>query len=323
MKLWRRCTLILASLLAVACGAARADAATDPAACAPPAQLPGAAEQATLQRDARDRGMLWRAEKGGRTTWLYGTIHVGRRAWTSPGPVVRRALKQSDVLAVEIDMTDPDTLDRLMAGIARDPRLTMTPELDRRLAVQLARACLPAEVAQQIAPEMLGATLTLAAVRASGLEAPYGLDMTLIRLARQDGKPVHSLETVAVQLAGLLSDNDQDLRESMDTVLGAIEQGQVRPVVERLARVWEQGRDEELGDYADWCDCATTPGEHARLAQLVEGRNPGLADGVDRLHRDGRQAFVAVGSLHLVGPGGLPALLAARGYTVTRQPLAR
>jgi uncharacterized protein YbaP (TraB family) len=46
--------------------------------------------------------------------------------------------------------------------------------------------------------------------------------------------------------------------------------------------------------------------------------NPGLARNIDALHAEGKRVFAAVGSLHMVGPLGLPALLRERGYKVER-----
>ncbi|MGE8202818.1 MAG: TraB/GumN family protein, partial [Variovorax sp.] len=40
-------------------------------------------------------------------------------------------------------------------------------------------------------------------------------------------------------------------------------------------------------------------------------------DGIERLHFGGKRVFAAVGALHMIGPQGLPALMAARGFTVT------
>ena len=307
---------LLAALLLPA-GPARADTP----ACAPPAQAPDDTALAALQRDARDHGMLWRITRDGRTSWLYGTLHVGRRAWAAPGPVVRRALAASQLLAVELDPTDPGTQAQLQARLAPDPRLSLTPELDARLAVQLERACLPPAMARQVAPDLLGPLLMLAAARPDGYEAAFGIDLALIRAARARGTPVHALETAALQLDSLLSRTDAELRSGLDATLTALERGEVRPMMARLAQLWADGRDDELARYADWCACAETPDDRARLARLLDGRNPGLADGIERLHADGRAVFAAVGSLHLVGPAGLPALLAARGFTVAREPL--
>jgi hypothetical protein len=54
------------------------------------------------------------------------------------------------------------------------------------------------------------------------------------------------------------------------------------------------------------------------MRRLLNDRNGPMADKIARLHRGQGGLFVAVGSLHMVGPQGLPALLAARGFTVTR-----
>ena len=54
------------------------------------------------------------------------------------------------------------------------------------------------------------------------------------------------------------------------------------------------------------------------LKRLLDDRNPGLADSVDRLHAQGRPVLAAVGALHMPGPGGLVALLEKKGYAVRR-----
>ena len=69
--------------------------------CPPP--LPSTAAKGP----ARDRGLLWRVTRDGRSSWLFGTLHVGKPAWARLGPRVTAALQASDVLAVEIDPGDP------------------------------------------------------------------------------------------------------------------------------------------------------------------------------------------------------------------------
>ena len=49
---------------------------------------------------------------------------------------------------------------------------------------------------------------------------------------------------------------------------------------------------------------------------MLDARNPGMAAGIAALHESGQKVFAAVGSLHMIGPSGLPALMAHRGYRV-------
>jgi uncharacterized protein len=86
----------------------------------------------------------------------------------------------------------------------------------------------------------------------------------------------------------------------------------------RLTQVWAEADLDELARYASWCDCLNTETDRAQQARLLDERNPPLADAIAALHHTGKSVFAAVGSLHMIGPLGLPALLAQRGFKVER-----
>jgi uncharacterized protein YbaP (TraB family) len=70
--------------------------------------------------------------------------------------------------------------------------------------------------------------------------------------------------------------------------------------------------------YASWCDCFKTPEEEEDFFRYVlTDRNAVMAITIEQVHASGKRVF-AVGALHMVGEKGLPALLAARGFQVTR-----
>lgn len=301
--------------------------AQPPTADCPPTAAPGAEALARAGEQPRDRGFLWRIRKDGRSSWLYGTIHVGRLEWLVPGPQVSQALRDSDVAAFELDFSDSSLLQRLQEGLAaaaRDPAAPALPEdLALRLRRQLELACAPMALEQALPPEMLGATLAVMAGRRDGLDAHYAIDPALAQWARREGKEVVSLETPEQQIGLMRSSSASELRENLDRMLRDLEQGRVRPLLRRVAGAWEQGRAAELAGYRRWCDCARTPQERKALKALLDDRNGPMAERIDALHRGGKTVFAAVGSLHLFGPAALPKLMAARGYQVTPVELQR
>jgi uncharacterized protein len=309
----------LALLLLAVLPAARAQEA---AACPPALHLPSADEAARAAEQARDRGLLWRISKGGHSSWLYGTIHVGRMEWMFPGPKVSAALQGSEVVAFELDSTDPALMARLQDGLARSAKdaaaLAVPRELSARLAAQMRAACASSEMLAGLAPEMQAFTLATMAVRRDGLDPAYGVDLALAQFARRKGKVVVSLETPEQQLRLLHSRTARELRTGLDKMLRDLEDGHARRQLLRMAELWEQGRAGELARYREWCDCANTPDERASLKALLDDRNGPLAARVDKLHASGRTVFTAVGALHMVGPAALPTLMARRGYRVER-----
>jgi len=308
---------------AEAASVAKPSAASPARADCPPEPAPLAREDVVAgMRDAVDSGFLWRAVKDGRTVYLYGTIHIAQREWMFPGPRVLAALRDSADVALELDPTDPQIVTRLQRAIGRRsgaPELPAT--LKARLVAQEATACVePAQLAG-LRPEMQAVTLEVMSGRRLGLQPAYGIDIFLAQLARQMHKPLHSIETPEAQAALLVSDDPRKTARSVEEVLDELESGNGPRILGRLANAWRRGDLEGLASYAQWCECLKTAEQRADFAKLVDERNPVMAERIAALHARGRSLFVAVGSLHLVGPVGLPSLLRARGFEVERVAL--
>jgi uncharacterized protein YbaP (TraB family) len=319
----RLITAALVALLLMFTGVRPSDAAADSRVCPPTAQAPTAEETQAALQNARDRGFLWRLRKDGRTSYLYGTLHVGKADWIYPGPTVIDAIRSSNVVALELDMLDPLVVAKLQAGMLSGARRALPDELSRRMQAQVGIACLPDQLASTMSPEMLAATLIVMSGRYQGLDPSYAIDSVLSGLGHALDKSVLSLETPESQLALMQGRTPAETREIVESALDELESGKAPNLMTRFARVWADGQLAEMEHYDQWCDCMKTESDRASSKRMVDDRNPVLAAGIDAVHREGKQVFAAVGSLHMIGKLGLPTLMAQKGYAVERVELKR
>lgn len=301
-----------AVLVPTLCGAAAALASS----CPPP--LPAAPE--TGAAAPRDRGLLWRVTRDGRTSWLYGTLHVGYPVWRKLGPQTAAALRASDVLALEVDPSDPALL-QAMADI-RPPR-ALPEALQKRLDRAFERACLATEALSALHPVLQATTLTVMEARWLGMDSLYAAEQVLSAQARSQGRKVVALESAADQIQALVPADEEEARNLVDQSLQQLEDRSARRVLQKLAAAWEQGDLPALEDFEGWCECVATEADRAAQRKLNDDRNAPLADGIERQHREGRRVFAAVGALHMTGPQALPKLLAQRGFRVERVTFKR
>ncbi len=299
-------------------GASPAARAQGPRTCPADAQPLTAELFAAAKAQATDRGLLWRISKDGKASFLYGTLHVGKAGWMAPGPLLLRALQASDVLALELDPLDQNVQTDMMAAMAARPPVYLPPQLQARLRKAWDAACLSAAAQENMAVEMQAYTLGLMADRQGGFDATYGSELLLSLVMRGAGKPVVSLETAALQMQMLFGRNHAESVEIVQGALDELENGRARDLLLKTVRLWETADLAELELYPQWCECTKTALDREMLRRLLEARNPGMADGIDRLHGEGKRTFAAVGAMHMIGATGLPALLAQRGYTVER-----
>jgi uncharacterized protein len=288
-------------------------------ACPAPLQPTTEARAVELFKNAKDRGVLWTIEKGGHKSYLYGTIHVNSEEWMLPGAKTAAALAQSDLLALEIDQTDPAVQQDMVNALKPDAR---TPQLPKALAERMKaaseRACLPYQAIAAMHPMMQQMTVQVMDLRFINLEAAYGVEMALTQFATARKIPISSLESASLQMRSLTSMDDKAMNVLIERGLDDMEKDKTRKLFKQLHAYWANGDLEQIENYEQWCDCVKTSAERDMLKVINDGRNPGLADGIDKLHRSGKKVFAAVGALHMTGNAGIPKLMREKGYKVER-----
>ena len=118
-----------------------------------------------------DRGLLWRISRDGHVSHLFGTVHVGKPAWQVLGPATMAALRASDLLALEVDPTDPAVLAALED---KTPAPPLPEALNKRLLAATERACVPLLALANLHPGLQATTLTVLDARWLGLDATGG-----------------------------------------------------------------------------------------------------------------------------------------------------
>jgi uncharacterized protein len=285
------------------------------AADCPPAPKPFTPELfAQAAKHARDRGVLWSIAKDDRVSYLYGTFHVGKEDWMAPGPGLQKALRETELIALELDPLDAQVQAQLVDAFSHVKR-SLPVQLKTRLNAAMRAQCLPV-VENPSEVQLIALVLSLGVK--DGLHPVYGSEILLSLLGQGLRRPVVSLETVAQQMHALFGRDDAEAVRYIEDSLDGIERGKAQPMLAKSVAIWERGDMTQLERYAQWCECVDTAAQRELMERMLDGRNPGLAQGIDALHMQGKNVFAAVGAMHMVGPTGLPALLTQRGYRVQR-----
>lgn len=260
------------------------------------------------------RPALWEV-KGphGETAWLFGTIHAlpGPVAWRSSG--IDAALRSSDSLVLEIAQSGTDgSLARTFAGLGTSPGLPpladrLPPAHRARLLALLKQHGIAA--ADYDRYETWAAALAIAKAISADSETRHGLETALLDAAA--GKPVRELEGGERQLGIFDTLPEQEQR---DLLAAVIEEAADPASGEALGKAWGTG---DMNRIAQEARTGMLADPELRAALLVD-RNRDWAARVAAMLQRRERPFVAVGAAHMAGPDGLPALLQARGYAVTR-----
>lgn len=289
--------------------------------------LPTAAAAASDAASTAERGALFRVSLGTHVMHLFGTLHVGLPEFYPLEPRITEAIAESSTLALELD---PDQPRSTMLGALRDYGMlapdasaasgyaALTPEQNHRLDRLIRQGGLDAGTALQYKPVLLAIMLTLSEYTRQGYRPDWASEYVLARLARRDGVRVVGLESLGGQLAILDRLAPPERLAFLQEMMGTIESGAQQVEARAMVRAWSHADQHALDAIAANCEADQSVSGRFANAVLLKERNAALADKLTALLANENRTVAAIGVLHLLGTGSVPALLKARGIVVER-----
>lgn len=276
-----------------------------------------------VQAQSGSTPLIWEARSATNTVYLFGTIHVGARKMYPLSPAVERAYAAARTVALEADPTDQSAAITAMQRAAYKPPDNLANHISPTLMEDLGKALpsigLPIEYARAMPPHLLAMTLAMMEVGRQGYDPNLGLEMHLARRAKQDGKRIVELESIAGQLA-LLDSFSPDLQEGMlRATVDGITANTLGGDVRELVSAWSAGDAKRLSEQVDK-EIDGLPATQAQemRERLYDARNREMSERIVAMLAGSEAAFVAVGTGHLLGPTGIVELLRARGFAIRR-----
>lgn len=264
-----------------------------------------------------DGPVLWSVAGRVNTVYLFGSVHLLRPGDYEFGDALAEAYDDAEVVYLEVDLQESSPLDMAAVTLSRavDPDGRTLFELlgpDADLALERA-GHLDMDLAPlgQFEPWFAGLSVVALALAEQGYSADAGIERLVQSRAIADGKPTLGLETLDEQLALLDTLDPVAQREFLLKSLS--DAARARETVQQLVAAWRAGDTDWLAREFDE-EFSAAP---ALYDSLVASRNRRWAERIEALLDDERDYLVVVGALHLVGPDGLPRLLAAHGAEVT------
>lgn len=271
---------------------------------------------------ANTKSFIWEVKSATNVVYLFGTIHVGKRAFYPLPEPVETAFDNSTRLVVEADVSSqaasgdvaslvgyasPDTLDRHIP-IA----------LFERLKAQLVRLRIPTAAVQPMKPFVAGGFLSVVEYSRLGYDMNLGVDAYLVSRARDAKKPIEELESARAQLE-LLSNMSAELQEAfLDNAISTLEHDKAADQVTGMVNAWQTGDARLMADVTQDVNKGMRLGSQLDEI-LLYGRHDAMVKKIEGYLAGKEPCFVGVGSLHLVGPRGLVQALKSRGYEVNQK----
>lgn len=268
---------------------------------------------------AASDGPVWSIHRpGGGTVYLAGSVHVLDTARSRLPPAFDSAWRDAERVVMELDMDDldPAAAASFLAahatiGDGENLRTLLGAERFARVDTQARALGLSLDSVAQLEPWAVALALTQLQLVKLGLDPAQGVEQQLTERARAEGKPIAGLETIDEQLGVLDGLSSMDQARFLELTAG--ESDSMATELDGILTAWRRADTAALE--------RLLLVEYERLptlyGPLVTDRNRRWLPQIEALLARPDDTLVVVGTLHLVGPDGLLALLKDRGLVPT------
>jgi hypothetical protein len=266
------------------------------------------------------KSCLWSVGNGTATVYLLGSLHFLKSDAYPLAPAIEKAYAASQKVVFETDigaMADPEIQAKMLAMGVYPENDSLMQHIDRStkslLVKKLAQMGLSIENFARFKPWILAVTLSTLELQRLGFQPMYGVDMHFYLRAKKDGKELAHFEPIDYQLNLLGKMAPRQQNAFLHQTLKELEI--VGDYAADLSRYWKTGDAQNLHAllFKSFKD-------HPQIYQrLLIQRNEAWIGKLESMLRGQKNVLVVVGAGHLVGPGGIVAILRENGYQVEQR----
>lgn len=264
------------------------------------------------------KGIFYKIEKSDKYLYLGGSVHLGKDFITFPDSV-ENAYKESNVLGVEIDITDPkviqavnsenvysggDNLDNHISTEAKEHISELLKEVGSKYDSNITK----------YKPTAIQSLITSLQASKSGFDFNKGMDRNFLTRAKGDNKTIVSLETLDTQLKVLLYGDDEYQNESLMKLTSLAESK------EAVQKLYDSVINGDISSVEKQDLGKNSEDEKVRefYNVFITERNAHMVKKIEEYINTDDKYFVVVGAGHVVGEDGIINQLEDKGYTITR-----
>jgi uncharacterized protein len=271
----------------------------------------------SFNASAQYQSLCWRISGNGlkHPAYLYGAMHVTDPRVFNLSDKANKAFEDSKVYAMELDPEKALSLTTLtkMMMIGGNKISTLIPDSDYHFLDSIVRISSGYGMALYNTMEPIIVSSILeeygSGAKKTKLNMKEALDFYLSKKAKEEKKKVIGIETVDEQIEALHSLSYPEQALLLIEAIDEIRQGKKATDGNMMKFYLAQDLDTLLATNND----DQMPPKLYKA--LITDRNIKMADRIAIfIHK--KPTFIAVGALHLPGPGGVIALLRKKGYTV-------
>lgn len=261
--------------------------------------------------EKEEKSLLWKISGNGlkENSYLFGTIHMICKDKFYMDERIEKAFASSNVLAMELDMADPNLMAEMQQLSVNPGFANIKGEFSDEQAVALDKFLKDSYGAGLdqlgVLKPMVLSSMVLVKMLPCTEQSSYEIFFT--EKAKSQDKPVKGLETVAFQM-GVFDQIPQKLQ--IDELGKMVTDPEGMDEFDKLVGAY---LDQDIGRLYDLITENDMFREYRNL--LLEDRNKNWIPKIEEMVKE-QATFIAVGSGHLGSETGIIALLRKAGFTV-------
>ncbi len=262
---------------------------------------------------------LWDLTKDGKTVTLFGSLHVGKPDFYPVPDTLQKRFDLAKVLAVEADVTLPETQQvcSKLAATKESLESVLSAEDFAALTGYIRAASIPENAIQNRKLWLVNLVVLGVELGQLGVDFSRGLDVVLLREAKHAKMRVVEVEGGATQCGVLAAASAAETKATMTRFLEAVRQNRMEKRLIEMMAAYRAGDGPELTRLVA-LDFGDTPEGLSARRRILDDRHPAMADKIDSYFKQSESHFVVIGVGHLFGENNLLDALAKKGIKSKR-----